>query len=174
MGATGDVYVCCYTYGQPEFKYGNIAGANADYVPVVLTVDRARASSDTAGGTLDDTRTPAGTTRFESVWQSAKRRELAASITPRACTTCRHNAFNLLVERLAALPAELQDTITQTMSDIIDGRGYDESAIPDGLTWLKPAFTHCWTVVRSGYHRLLDFPVFRATTFVGGVIPDES
>ena len=133
VGATGDVYVCCCTYNQDAFRYGQIGEKRS----------------------------------FDDVWGSQRRHELVAGIDPTQCPSCRHNTFNLLVEHFAHLPVSLQDDLTQVLNSVKTGVSFEEVTISGELSWLEPGFRHVERVVRTGYNRILDFPVFRETKFVG-------
>lgn len=133
VGATGGVYVCCYTYGQDEFKYGVIDDEND----------------------------------FLNLWSSSQRQNLADSIEPRKCPSCRHNTFNLLVERLYLLPNDIQNSLSGILHSLKAGANLSDVNVPPELRWLNPGLEHICTVINAGYNKILDFPVYRDTDFVG-------
>lgn len=133
VGADGSAYVCCYTYGQDEFRYGRISQ------------DRT----------------------FVDIWSSPERAALAAAIKPRRCPSCRHSSANLLIEQLHRLGPAGWDAVSSALEQVDAGESSAAIALSDDLEWLRPGLAQLERLTVVGYNRILDFPTYRPTLFLG-------
>ncbi len=135
VGADGSAYVCCYTYGIDDFRYGKISTERT----------------------------------FVDIWSSPERASLASAIRPKECHSCRHSSANLLMERLHGSGPDAWEAISAALEQIHSGASGDDVPLPTELAWLRPGLMQVVRLKAVGYNRILDFPTYRPTIFVGWV-----
>lgn len=132
VGATGDVYVCCYNYGHDDFCYGRMT----DLVS------------------------------FSDIWTSKNRLKIVDKIDPLSCDTCRHNYFNICIEKIMNNPEVSIPAITNVLNQLDNGVSLDDIKIEANISWLMNGFFEYQQIRIFGYNKMLDYPVYRPTTFI--------
>ncbi len=143
---------CWYCY------FGPVVGASGS----IYTCCYKYGQTDYMYGTVDSSY------NFNDVWNSTFRATVQERIDPKLCTSCRHSQFNMDIERLFHSGPKVREMVSSLLQDISAGVSIDHIPIPDDLSWLTRGFMHVHSVLKCGYNRVLDFPVYRDSIIVTG------
>lgn len=104
---------------------------------------------------------------FNEIWNSNKRINIVKGIKPSACKSCRHAIFNNEINKLYKIKQKDRDHLSSIMELLKEGYSINRVNIPQSLLFLKRGLTHYQTILKYGYNRLLDYPVYRETYIIG-------
>lgn len=105
---------------------------------------------------------------FEKIWNSKERINFVKNIETRNCQSCRHNRFNVDIEKLYRAGKEVRKALSIMLTSLKAGIPFRDINIPKELFYLQNGLKHFEIVTRLGYNRIIDFPVYRETKIICG------